>query len=35
MAQQLHQSALDALADFGDSAQRLRELADFIVFRKF
>ena len=35
MAQQLHQSAIDSLADFGDGAQRLRELADFIVLRKF
>jgi farnesyl diphosphate synthase len=35
MAQQLHQSAMDALIDFGDNAQRLRELADFIVLRKF
>jgi farnesyl diphosphate synthase len=35
MAQQLHQSAMDALIDFGDAAQRLRELADFIVLRKF
>ncbi len=35
MAQQLHQSALDALIDFGDAALRLRELADFIVLRKF
>ncbi|MCR4303751.1 MAG: polyprenyl synthetase family protein [Gallionella sp.] len=35
MAQQLHRGALDSLAEFGDAAQRLRELADFIVFRKF
>ena len=35
MAQQLHRDALEDLAEFGDSAQRLRELADFIVLRKF
>ena len=35
MAQQLHRDALEYLAEFGDSAQRLRELADFIVLRKF
>jgi len=35
MAQRLHREALDTLAEFGDSAQRLRELADFIVLRKF
>ena len=35
MAQQLHRGALDSLAEFGDAAQRLRELADFIVLRKF
>ena len=35
MAQRLHLEALDALAEFGDSALRLRELADFIVLRKF
>jgi farnesyl diphosphate synthase len=35
MAQRLHREALEALAEFGDSAQRLRELADFIVLRKF
>ena len=35
MAQRLHREALEALAGFGDSAQRLRELADFIVLRKF
>ncbi len=35
MAQRLHREALDALAGFGDAAQRLRELADFIVLRKF
>ncbi len=35
MAADLHQEALDTLAPFGDSARRLRELADFIVLRKF
>jgi len=35
MAQRLHREALGALAGFGDAAQRLRELADFIVLRKF
>src|SRR3972149_252765 len=35
MAQQLHREALESLAGFGDAAQRLRELADFIVLRKF
>ena len=35
MAQRLHREALDTLAEFGDAAQRLRELADFIVLRKF
>jgi len=35
MAERLHREALEALAEFGDSAQRLRELADFIVLRKF
>jgi farnesyl diphosphate synthase len=35
MAQRLHREALEALTEFGDSAQRLRELADFIVLRKF
>lgn len=35
MAQRLHGEALDALSGFGDSASRLRELADFIVLRKF
>ncbi|HCI14389.1 MAG: geranyl transferase [Gallionellales bacterium GWA2_60_142] len=35
MAQRLHREALDALAGFGDGAQRLRELADFIVLRKY
>lgn len=35
MAQRLHREALQVLAGFGDAAQRLRELADFIVLRKF
>ena len=35
MAQRLHQEALEALEEFGESARRLRELADFIVLRKF
>jgi len=35
MAERLHGEALETLAEFGDSAQRLRELADFIVLRKF
>ena len=35
MAQQLHQDALDSLVEFGGAAQRLRELADFIVLRKY
>jgi farnesyl diphosphate synthase len=35
MAAELHAEALDALLEFGASAQRLRELADFIVMRKY
>ena len=35
MAQRLHREALETLAGFGEAAQRLRELADFIVLRKF
>ncbi len=35
MAAELHQQALDALLELGAPAQRLRELADFIVMRKF
>ncbi len=35
MANNLHREALESLAEFGDAAQRLRELADFIVLRKF
>jgi farnesyl diphosphate synthase len=34
-AQELRQQALDALTAFGDRALRLRQLADFIVLRKF
>jgi len=35
LASELRQQALDAVGDFGPRAQRLRELADFIVLRKF
>jgi len=35
LAQELRAQALDALADFGDRALRLRQLADFMVLRKF
>lgn len=35
MAADLHGEALDALTEFGAAAQRLRELADFIVMRKY
>ncbi len=35
MAKTLHGEALASLAEFGDAANRLRELADFIVLRKF
>ncbi|HEU0186582.1 MAG TPA: farnesyl diphosphate synthase [Gallionellaceae bacterium] len=35
MAQRLHREALETLAGFGEAAERLRELADFIVLRKF
>ena len=35
MAAELHAEALQALAEFGEAARRLRELADFIVMRKF
>jgi farnesyl diphosphate synthase len=35
MAQRLHREALETLAEFGDRSRRLRELADFIVLRKF
>jgi farnesyl diphosphate synthase len=35
MAERLHREAMETLDAFGDSALRLRELADFIVLRKF
>ena len=35
LAQDLRRNALDALAGFGERALRLRQLADFIVLRKF
>jgi farnesyl diphosphate synthase len=35
LAQEMRQNALDALASFGEKAFRLRQLADFIVLRKF
>ncbi|MFH2133799.1 MAG: polyprenyl synthetase family protein [Pseudomonadota bacterium] len=35
MAQGLHREALGALGEFGEAALRLRELADFIVLRKY
>jgi farnesyl diphosphate synthase len=35
MAQRLHGEALEELNEFGPAAQRLRELADFIVLRKY
>jgi farnesyl diphosphate synthase len=35
MAHRLHREAKVALSEFGDAAQRLRELADFVVLRKF
>jgi farnesyl diphosphate synthase len=35
MAGELHQEALQSLLEFGDTAHRLNELADFIVMRKF
>ncbi|TAJ83038.1 MAG: geranyl transferase [Gallionellaceae bacterium] len=35
MAAELHGDALESLAEFGDRARRLRELADFIVMRKY
>lgn len=34
-ARELHDDALDSLQRFGDRAQRLRQLADFIVMRSF
>jgi farnesyl diphosphate synthase len=35
LAQELRQNALDTLAGFGERALRLRQIADFIVLRKF
>jgi len=35
MAHRLHREAMETLVEFGDSAQRLCELADFIVLRKY
>jgi farnesyl diphosphate synthase len=35
MAHRLHREALEVLAGFGEGAQRLRELADFVVLRKY
>ncbi|HEY6093881.1 MAG TPA: farnesyl diphosphate synthase [Gallionellaceae bacterium] len=35
MAAELHAEAMQSLAGFGERAQRLRELADFIVIRKY
>lgn len=35
LAQEMRQNALSALAGFGERALRLRQLADFIVLRKF
>ncbi|MHB9116854.1 MAG: polyprenyl synthetase family protein [Burkholderiales bacterium] len=35
MAQELHRDAVDALASFGAKAQRLRDLAAYIVLRQF
>ncbi len=35
MAQRLHREAVDSLGEFGATADRLRELADFIVLRKY
>jgi len=35
MAHRLHREALESLTEFGVEAQRLRELADFILLRKF
>mgnify|MGYP001596987141 CR=1 FL=1 len=35
MAKTLHDEALASLVEFGQGARRLRELADFIVLRKF
>src|SRR5512146_2088470 len=35
MAAELHDEAMQSLAGFGERARRLRELADFIVIRKY
>ena len=35
MAADLHADAMESLSEFGSNAQRLRELADFIVIRKY
>jgi farnesyl diphosphate synthase len=35
LAQEMRQNALDALTTFGERALRLRQIADFIVLRKF
>ena len=35
LAQELRRQALDAVTGFGPRGLRLRELADFIVLRKF
>ena len=35
MASELHAEALDTLANFGQPAHRLHQLADFILTRKF
>jgi farnesyl diphosphate synthase len=35
MAAELHEDAVQSLSEFGAAAQRLRELADFIVMRKY
>jgi farnesyl diphosphate synthase len=35
LARELRQNALEAITGFGDGALRLRQLADFIVLRKF
>jgi farnesyl diphosphate synthase len=35
MAADLHTDAMESLTEFGSKAQRLRELADFIINRKY
>jgi farnesyl diphosphate synthase len=35
LALELREDAVSALEPFGDKARRLREIADFIVLRKF